>query len=128
MNIIEKYAENLGHLKIDMSLFSKDVLEMCPREGVQNFEHFQKSLENWFPKLVKIVVKNIICKNVEINHEEQLHGVLFLEVYYKVNSGDAKIDALHVVQAHNDEKIFLVNSFWKYSQFEELIKIHPELK
>jgi len=127
MNIIEKYADNLSHLRIDMSLFSKDVLEMCPKEGVQNFEHFQKSLEAWFPKLEKIVVTNIVTKNVNINNEEQLHGVLYLEVYYKVHSGKAKVDALHVVQAHENGKIFLVNSFWKYSQFEQLVKNHPEL-
>ncbi len=128
MNVIEKYAERLSQLNMDFSLFAPNAVEMCPREGVQGLKGFAESLKSWFPRLVKIEVKKIICKHVEINNKQELHGAIFLEVYYKVKTGEAKIDALHVVTANEQEKILIVNSFWALSQYDDLAAVHPELK
>lgn len=128
MNVIEKYAKTLSQLQMDLDLFDPNAVEMCPREGVSNLKGFSESLKRWFPRLEKIVVKNIICKHVDYDHVHQLHGVVFLEVYYKVKHGEAKIDAVHVVITNEQEKILSVNSFWALSQYDELALKHPELK
>ncbi|MBS3904677.1 MAG: hypothetical protein KGZ39_05070 [Simkania sp.] len=128
MNVIERYAEHLSNLTMDFDLFSPDLVEICPGEGLLDIKKYKESLRNWFCFFEKILIKNVVCKSLKFENLKGLQGVVWLEIYHKVNQGEAKIDVIHVLKTDENEKILVINSFWTLSQYVALVKEHPELQ
>ncbi|QUE31375.1 hypothetical protein [Francisella philomiragia] len=128
MNVIEKYVQLFTKLEMDDSLFSPDGPELCPADGTRTLAEYAHGLpKDSYQYIQKIKLKELICKNANVDGQIELHGVARFKLYWKVNQGKAKMTMVQVLHSKNGI-IHYLNSFWDFEYFTKLCEIHPELK